>query len=284
MQKVIVTGANGQLGKALQKLCPSGIDLIPFGSKELDISDKNSCLTIISKISPDFVINAAGYTNVEQAEDEKDAAMRINKDGAYNLAIASNKSGCRLIHISTDFVFDGNANKPYKPHEHPNPLNAYAYSKMLGEQAILSELGNEALIVRTAWLYSKEGKNFVNTIINLLKTRPLLKVINNQHGTPTCADSLAKAIFVAIEKNVKGIHHFTDGGEATWYEFACEIQRIALKYKLIQEERQIVPILDTEFPTKAKRPHYSVLDKSSFIEATGIVLEPWQYVLDKTFA
>lgn len=284
MKKLLITGSNGQLGRALQKLCPPDIQIIPTDFKELDITDKEACVNKVLEEKPSHIINAAAYTNVEQAEDDKDLALKINKDGAYNLAYAANKANCGFVHISTDFVFNGETNKPYIPSDKPAPLSVYGYTKFLGEQAIINELGNKALIIRTAWLYSKDGKNFVNTILNLLKARSLLKIINNQHGTPTSADSLAKAIFVSIEKNVTGIHHFTDGGEATWYEFACEIQRMALKHGLIREERQILPIMDTDFPTKAKRPHYGVLDKTSFIEATGIVLEPWQDVLDRTFA
>lgn len=281
MLKILLTGANGQLGQEMLNRCPSDIKIEATDYKELDITSIEACREYVSKIKPDRIVNAAAYTNVEQAEDEPEKAMLLNRDGAANLASVSKEAGIRFLHISTDFVFSGKNSRPYSPDDRPEPLSVYGHTKLAGEEAVKSILGKDALIIRTAWLYSRDGKNFVNTIIRLLKEQPFLKVIHNQHGTPTSTVSLTDAIYAAIEADARGTHHWTDAGETTWFDFACEIQKQALKYGIIKEEKEIKPVTSDEFKTKALRPTYSVLDKSSFISETGFSPRPWQELLEE---
>lgn len=281
-KKILLTGADGQLGSQLLSSCPDGFEILAMTHWQLDISDQASCRSAVTTFKPDWIINAAAYTNVEKAEDEPELALRVNSDGPTNLAIAAEEAGARLLHISTDFVFDGTIRRPYRPDDQTNPLSSYGRSKLAGENAVQNTLGSDALIIRTAWLYSANGKNFMNTVLRLLREQPMLRIVADQSGTPTSAMSLASAVFGAIISDCRGLYHWSDDGVATWYEFASEIQRQALALQLISEQKEIQPISSSEFKCKAARPVWSVLDKTSFTDATGLKPEPWQYLLEKT--
>lgn len=282
MIKLLLTGANGQLGHEIIARCPSTCSIVALPHEVLDISDSKSCDDAVRVCKPDWVINAAAYTNVEKAEDEPEIAMRINRDGPLNLARAVQRAGARLLHISSDFVFDGLQHRPYLPEDATNPLSVYGKSKLAGEKAVLSVLGNDALIMRTSWLYSAAGKNFLNTTLGLLRDQPFLQIVSDQTGSPTSAVSLTKAVFSAIAADARGIFHWSDDGTATWYDFACEIQKQALALQLVNEKKEIRPVSSSELKCKAVRPPWSVLDKASFIAATGLMPQAWQTMLEKT--
>ena len=228
-QRILLTGAGGQLGRQLQIDCPENFELLAIPHSELDITDTGSCLKTLSEIRVDWVINAAAYTDVERAESEPEQALRINAEGARNLAQAAHLTDARLLHLSTDFVFDGNVRRPYQPDDMTNPLSSYGRSKLAGELAIREILGNDALIIRTSWLYGPTGRNFLMTIMRLLRERPVLRIVADQTGTPTSVLSLSAAIYAAIKADLQGIHHWSDAGETTWYGFTCAIQQQALQ-------------------------------------------------------
>lgn len=231
----------------------------------LDITDNVRVNRKITDLMPNVVINAAAYTAVDKAESERDAAFMVNESGPRNIARACSTAGCRFIHVSTDFVFDGKSPLPYMPEDSPQPLNVYGDSKFQGEKAVLMETNGEALIFRTAWVYSAHGNNFVKTMLGLMREREQLGVIYDQLGSPTWARSLAKTIWTAVVSfpKAKGIYHWTDAGVASWYDFATAIQDEALILGLLDKAIPIMPIRSHQYPTPAKRPANTVLDCSS---------------------
>lgn len=262
--RVLVTGASGQLGKALCRIGSArGLNVVALSHAELDIGDRQDVLETLQRHAPTHIINAAAYTAVDAAESDISRAYLANRDGAAHLAEAAGDIGCRLLHVSTDFVFDGNQGKPYSPYDTPNPLNVYGASKLAGERAIIERLGDSALIVRTAWVYSPHGRNFLTTMLRLMRERRELRVVEDQVGTPTHASGLAAALWHALDRDLTGIHHWTDAGVASWYDFAVAIDEIALERGLIAEKPSIIPVSTAEFPTAARRPSNSILDKSS---------------------
>lgn len=273
--KILLTGADGQLGRELIRRCPEGCFLTPMSRSALDITDSAACTRALRDCSPDWVINAAAYTNVEQAEDEAETAMRVNGDGPFHLANAVRKSGARLLHISTDFVFDGKLRRPYRPDDLTNPLSSYGRSKLAGEQAVLSVLGHDALIIRTSWLYSAVGKNFLNTILRLLREKDSLNVVNDQFGSPTSVMSLVSAIYASVKADVKGLHHWCDEGIVSWHGFARAIQHEALNLGMLIKFKEINPVPGSEYKTKAVRPAWSALDCSTLCEAIKYRTNPW---------
>lgn len=283
-KKILLVGAGGQLGGELITSCPDGFEILAMAHGQLDITDLVNCRGAVNAVRPDWIINAAAYTNVEKAEDEPEEALRVNGDGPANLAIAAEEAGVRLLHISTDFVFDGTLRRPYQPDDQPNPLSSYGRSKLAGEKAVQKVLGSDALIIRTSWLYSLNGKNFMNTILRLLREQSVLRIVADQAGAPTSTISLAAAIFAALASDCRGLHHWSDGGVTTWHEFACEIQNQALARQIIKEQKEIQPISSSEFKCKAIRPAWSVLDKTSFIALTGMIPASWQDMLGKTLS
>ena len=274
--KVLIIGANGQLGWELQRTCPEHIEYIAIDYPEIDISESQIVSELIQQISPDWVINAAAYTAVDKAEVEKDKAFRINGKGVEYIAKAIKNNGGRLVHISTDFIFDGKQGKPYQPFDDPNPESVYGLSKLKGEKSAVGILGSETTIIRTAWLYSSHGCNFVKTMIKLMANRDELKVVDDQIGTPCWARGLAIAIWRVVELNINGIFHWTDTGVASWYDFAVAIHEEALKMALIQKPISILPTSSTDYPQPAQRPSFSVLDKQSTWQALGIEPVHWQ--------
>ena len=278
----LVLGSNGQLGCALADTLPADIDFVGFDLPELDITNANSVLDVCRKVQPGVIVNAAAYTAVDQAESNPRQATAINVDGPRNVADSASAIGARLIHISTDFVFDGASSSPYSPDTPPNPLSVYGRTKRDGELAVLGAIPDASVIVRSAWLYSRTGGNFVKTMLRLMGQRDELSVVSDQIGTPTWAESLAEAVwaFVGVP-SLSGIYHWTDQGEASWNEFAIAIQDAALELGLLSEAIPIHAITTADYPTPAQRPCYSVLDISATCAALGIQPTHWRVNLRK---
>jgi dTDP-4-dehydrorhamnose reductase len=270
--KVLITGAKGQLGRALVATAAQGCDLVTAGREDLDIGDGAAVAAYIDAHRPGLIINAAAYTAVDKAESDEAAAQRINANAVGHLAAAARSCGARLVHISTDFVFDGTSGSPYAPDAPTNPLGSYGRTKLAGEQAA----GNDALIVRTAWVYGSEGNNFVRTMLRLMAERPEVRVVADQIGTPTWTRSLASALWALADTGASGLFHYTDSGVASWYDFALAIQEEALAIGLLSEAVAIIPIATADYPTPAKRPSYSVLDKSATFALTGLIAPHWR--------
>ncbi len=277
--KVLLLGANGQLGWELTRTCPENIILSTCDYPKVDFFSSTSISECISSTRPDCIINAAAYTAVDKAEQEQDLAYRINHEAVREISEICSQNAISLVHISTDFIFNGQNFKPYKPDDTPDPVSVYGKSKLKGEQAVRSILGDQALIIRTAWLYSSHGSNFVKIMLRLMAEKPSLNVIDEQIGTPTWGFGLARAIWTALEKNIKGTHQFTDAGVASWYDFAIAIQEEGIKAELLGKAIPILPVPSRLFPTPAKRPMYSVLDKTSFWQAAGTTPVHWRVQL-----
>jgi dTDP-4-dehydrorhamnose reductase len=278
---VLLTGAGGQLGRSFERLFPKDGQLICTNKEELDISKIEEIESVCRSINPEVIVNAAAYTAVDDAEFNKELAYKINQIGVRNLAIVCKKLNIRLIHISTDFVFDGNKNNPYEICDETLPLNIYGFSKLAGEKE-LDVLGDKAVILRTSWVYSSFGKNFVKTILKLLNEKDEISVVCDQIGTPTSASSLASAIFHLLDKpELSGIYHWTDEGYTSWYEFALAIKLEAEEIGLIDRQVIIKPILSKDYPVAATRPLYSVLDKSRTYKDFEIKSKKWQTELKK---
>lgn len=279
--KVIVTGAGGQVGCELQRTAPLDIELVALQRTELDITNPEQVSQLIEREKPDWLINAAAYTAVDKAEEEKELAYRINRDGPTNIAAACKSSGVRMLHISTDFVFDGMQNRPYQTDSTPNPLGVYGASKQAGDVAVLSTLGEDSTIVRTSWVYSAYGTNFVKTMLRLMSERTKLGIVDDQLGTPTWANGLAAAIWKMIQMNVSGLHHWSDAGVASWYDFAVAIQEEAYNFGLLSQMITLEPIPSSAYPTPAQRPHYTVLDKRQTQQQLGCQPDHWRQALRK---
>jgi len=274
---VMLLGAKGQLGSELISTLPKGIKLFTYDVKALDISNKEQARTVIMEQKPEVIINAAAYTAVDKAESEREKAYQVNVTGAKNLAELAKENNARLIHISTDFVFDGLATSPYKEDSPTNPVSYYGETKSLAEKAIKQAIPNQHVILRTAWLYSSYGNNFVKTMLKLMQDKDELNVVSDQQGTPTYAKNLAQVIWQCCQqKELTGTYHWSDEGKITWYEFAIAIQEEALKRNLLSKKTSINPIPTAQYPTPATRPGYSVLDKSKISEALGIKPNPWR--------
>lgn len=272
----LITGANGQLGKELQARLGDRAVCADIG--ELDITDTASTLAYVAALAPDVIFNCAAYTAVDKAEAEEETALRVNADGPANLALAASKCGAALIHISTDYVFEGTACRPYLPDDAPGPRTAYGRTKLEGERRILATPGLTAAIVRTAWLYSTHGANFVKTMMRLGRERASLNVVADQIGTPTHAGDLADALIAlsaAPPQNRREIYHFTNEGVTSWYDFAVEIMRGC------RLECQVNPIRTKDYPTPAKRPPYSVLDKGKIRQTLPSPIRHWREALEQ---
>ena len=284
MLNILITGANGQLGRSLQRL--GGVsphNYICTDVAELDITDAGAVLRAVREQGIDVIVNCAAYTDVERAEEDEARADLLNHKAAAYLAAAAKETGATLIHVSTDYVFDGTAHTPYTEDVTPSPLGAYGRTKLAGERAVMSS-GCRYLIFRTAWLYSEYGKNFLKTMLRLTSERERLQVVFDQIGTPTYAGDLALALFSIIEAGRyagnEGVYHFTNEGVCSWYDFATEIAAAAGHDKC-----RIIPCHTSEFPTKATRPAYSVLDKTKFKQTFQMDIPHWReamkYCLEK---
>jgi len=276
---ILLVGAGGQVGISLQQQMPKNVNLLSLDRHKLDITDSKAVSAAISHFQPDWIINAAAYTAVDTAESEPEIAFAINRDGAANLARAAEAVNACMIQISTDYVFDGTQTRPYRPDDPVNPINVYGESKLAGEEATKKIMGHDLLILRTAWVYAPHGKNFLTTMLRLMKERNELRIVEDQIGTPTSASTLANVILRGIANNVTGTHHWTDAGIASWYDFACAIQEFAQDAELFLGECHLSPIHTSEYPTPAKRPMYSVLDKSAFRQAINMEGLQWRKAL-----
>lgn len=276
--KILITGANGMLAKAVrEKFKEHELILTDVVGTELslDITNLKEVEEFVYNIKPDVIINCAAYTAVDKAEEEEDLAKKINADGPKNLAIAANKNNCILVHISTDYVFGGDLSleEIYKEDDSKAPVTSYGRTKLAGEKAI-EESTNNFYIFRTAWLYG-DGKNFVRTMLKLGKEREEVKVVYDQHGSPTYAVGLADIIYQALEKKIPyGIYHTTNLGFTTWYEFTKEI------YKLAGISCKVNPVTSEEFASAAKRPTNSMLSKEKILDA-GISVPSWEDALER---
>lgn len=276
MTKVLITGAGGQVGRMLLEMRPNDIEPIACTRADLDIGVGDAVRQCVSRHRPATIINAAAYTAVDKAESEPDAARRINADGARHLAVAAREYGARLIHISTDFVFDGASSMPYRPDSATHPVSVYGQTKREGERAVLETLPEQAVIVRTAWIYAATGANFVRTMLRVMRANGAVRVVADQVGTPTAARSLAEALWrIAGNPEIRGIHHWTDAGVASWYDFAVAIAEEGADLGLVSRDVAVTPIATSDYPTPARRPAYSVLDKSS-LAPYGLAPTHWR--------
>ncbi len=278
--RVLITGAAGQLGRELISTVPPSWVALPYSSAELDVTRADMVADVLRRQQPSLVINAAAYTAVDAAEGEPELAEAVNARGAGHVAAECRRLGARLIHLSTDYVFDGAQGHPYLPEDPPRPLGVYGRTKLKGEREVTRLLGGDALILRTAWLYSREGRNFVLTMLRHLKERDEIGVVCDQVGTPTWCRSLAEAIWAAAERpGLNGLHHWTDDGQASWYELAVAIQEEALTLGYLRRAVPIRRLLTEEYPTAAPRPAYSVLDASATSAALELPRRHWRFNL-----
>jgi dTDP-4-dehydrorhamnose reductase len=275
--KVLITGAGGQVGRILSSDAPPGVEVLACGHKDLDIADASAVSDYVRLRAPDVIINAAAYTAVDRSESEPELARKGNENGPRHLATAAARApGTRLIHLSTDFVFDGAASVPYRPEAATNPLSVYGATKLAGERAVLEELPGRSVVLRTAWVYAAEGANFVRTMLRVMKANGTVRVVADQVGTPTAARWLAEAIWQLVAKpDVTGIHHWTDAGVASWYDFAVAIAEEGALLGLVPPDVTVTPIATAEYPTPARRPSYSVLDKTS-LTSRGLTPLHWR--------
>ncbi|MDD5392000.1 MAG: dTDP-4-dehydrorhamnose reductase [Thiothrix sp.] len=273
--KILLTGANGQLGSELQATCPAHITLIPTDYTTLDITQPEQVKAALDAHQPDAIINAAAYTAVDKAESDADRAYAINHLAAATLAREAQRRGIYLLHVSTDFVFDGQQSTPYLPDANPLPLGVYGASKLAGDQAV-QEYCPTAAIVRTSWLYSAYGNNFVKTMLRLMAERESLGVVADQIGTPTWTRTLTDTIWSFIAQKPQGVFHCSDNGVASWYDFAIAIQEEALAIGLLTKAIPVKPLRSEEYPTPARRPAYSVMDKRATENTLGYTLPHWR--------
>jgi len=275
--KVMITGANGQVGCALLKSVPAQVNAAGLSHAQLDIGDAQAVMRSIQSQRPDLVINAGAYTAVDKAESEPEVAERANTTGPHNLAVAVGAAGARLLHLSTDFVFDGVASKPYATDAPTNPQSTYGRTKRGGEEAVRRVIPDRSVVLRTAWVYAAEGTNFVRTMLRVMAAKGAVRVVADQIGTPTAAHSLAEAIWaLAARPDVSGIYHWTDAGVASWYDFAVAIAEESVVLGLLPAEVRVDAIATEEYPTPAKRPSYSVLDKRSLLAKLSVPARHWR--------
>lgn len=278
--KVLITGKSGQLGYELLATLPDEAEVYAFDSKELDITNVVLVDKKVAEVKPDVIINAAAYTAVDKAEADKARAYEVNEGGVANLAKVAKNYDARLIHISTDFVFDATKNTWYMPEDKTNPLGVYGASKLAGEQAVLAEHPESSTIIRTSWVYSVNGNNFVKTMLKLMRERKELTVVADQIGTPTWAKGLAKVCWeVALKGSVDSLYHWSDLGTASWYDFAVSIQEFGLELGLLEKEISVKPIRTNQYPTPALRPAYSVMDSSKIRQEFKVEGVHWRVAL-----
>lgn len=279
--KVLLVGAGGQLGQALCRLAPAGMDFFAPRSTQLDICNTDQVWQQVESFMPALIINAAAYTAVDRAEQEPDLARAVNAQGPAHLVRAALACGARLFQVSTDYVFDGKQSRPYRPADPCHPLGVYGHSKLAGEQVVL-EMGAQGLVMRTSWLYGASGNNFVHTMLRLMREREELGVVADQVGSPTSASGLAMALWQAADRpDMHGIQHWADLGVASWYDFAVAIRDEALALGLLERTIALQPIRTEEYPTRAQRPAYSVLDTKDTRQALGQPGEYWRSALRK---
>lgn len=283
--KVVVTGANGQLGYQLVKKLQNRVTLAAFDKSTLNIVDRNQLQVILKEFSPDVIINAAAYTASDKAEQEIESAIAINSVGPANLASIAAELGAVLIHVSTDYVFDGMQSKPYTETDTTNPISIYGSSKLAGELEIC-KLSKKHIILRTSWVFAEHGNNFVKTMLRLAQNRPELGVVVDQIGAPTYAGDIADTIINILsqledEDDARyGVYHYSGLPYVSWHEFAQQIFAAAVEQNIIKKTPKINPITTEEYPTAAKRPEFSMLDCSKIKKNFGILPSNWQVALN----
>ncbi len=282
IKNILVTGANGQLGQCLRAISGNykGLSFFFASHEDVDITSHEDVGTYLTMYSIDVIVNVAAYTNVDGAEDDAYTAERVNVYGPKVLAIEAEKCGAELIHISTDYVFDGDGYKPYKEDDRTRPVTAYGITKLRGEEKALY-LCSKTIVIRTSWLYSEYGRNFAKTILGLALTRGEFSVVHDQMGSPTYAGDLADAIIKIIktkDKKYGEIYNYSNEGECTWFDFANEIVKNA------DIQSTICPVASVDYPTRAKRPYYSVLSKEKIKKVFGINILGWKETLKKNFS
>ena len=291
--KVLITGSNGQLGFSIKKSAPKGFELLSLDKNQFDLSKIHNIKKNLEDIKPDFIINCGAYTNVDKAEDEKEKVMDINANSLKEISLYLKINGGNLIQISTDYVFDGLNNKAYKVNDTVSPINQYGLSKAKAEEYIREILGdtNQSVIIRTSWLMGTIGKNFLLTMIKLHQTKEELNVVSDQISCPTSTKTLAKACWKAIKLKIENnlyksnfmpILHWCDNGIASWYDIALAIGEISSKNGLIDSPAFINPIKSESYPTKAKRPNFSLLDCSSSKQFLDLKGEYWRKSLESS--
>jgi dTDP-4-dehydrorhamnose reductase len=294
MKKILLTGVNGQVGHALQVVLANQFKVTALAREHLDLTRPDEIRRIISEVKPDIIINPAAYTAVDKAESESELAYAINATAPQIIAEEAMKINAALIHFSTDYVYDGNKLTPYIESDSVNPISVYGQSKLAGEHAI-RKVGLPHLILRTSWVYSDFGKNFLKTILRLGAERDSLRIVSDQYGAPTSAHSIATGVLQLLNvwdtevSNQVGVYHFTNQSSASWYEFACQIvkdyeslnsQSSLLQLKIKPEN--ITPITTSEYPTTAVRPANSRLDNTKLKNTFNVSLPPWQDALKLT--
>lgn len=281
MKKIVVIGSKGQLGNELQDISTQypHYQYFFYDKDELDITQQEEVAERIKELQPDFLINCAAYTAVDKAETDKELCFAINADAVRYLAKACKDNSTQFIHISTDYVFDGTATTPYKEDDATNPQNVYGESKLAGEKEALAE-DPDAIIIRTSWVYSFYGNNFVKTMLRLMQSRPEINVVADQSGSPTYAADLAQAIMDIIEGGnwQPGIYHYSNAGVITWFDFAKAIRDLS------HLSCTVNPITTEQYPTPAARPTYSVMDKTKIQQTFGIPLKDWKESLQECLA
>lgn len=273
MKHILITGAGGQLGREMQALAADHSDFTYdfTDAATLDVTDRGAVDEWFATHPVDFVVSCAAYTAVDRAESDREACHRLNAFAPGCLADAARRNGAQMVHVSTDYVFDGSKCTPYVEDDEPAPVTVYGRTKLEGERAVM-ELCPDAMVIRTAWLYSPHGQNFVKTMLRLGRERDRLGVVFDQVGTPTYARDLARAIYAAIEAGIRpGIYHYTDEGVCSWYDFAVAIHRLAGI-----DSCRVSPIRTAEYPTPARRPAYSVLDKQKIKDTYGMTIPHWE--------
>jgi dTDP-4-dehydrorhamnose reductase len=276
---IVVIGKSGQLAHEIMRL--AGDDSVHcLGRDDINILDAVSLASVLNRFQPEGIINASAYTAVDKAESDQKNAYALNQTAVVNLATYAKQHHCHLVHVSTDYVFGGDKGSPYQVDDNYHPQGVYGASKAAGEKSLLDIYPQASCILRTSWVYASHGNNFVKTMLRLMAEKPELGVIDDQIGSPTWARDLAKACIYAIKNRVSGVHHWTDNGVASWYDFAVAIQSLALEKGLLTHAIPIKPIPSSAYPTPAKRPHYSVLDKSTLAsEFCELVPQYWRKAL-----
>ena len=269
---ILIVGAQGMLGSDLMEIINHVQQVTGVDINECDITDQKATLNTLLKKNPRWVINAAAYTQVDQCETNSEQAFKVNAEAVSNLALACKETNTKLLHVSTDYVFDGKTKNPYREEDPVNPLSVYGNSKCRGETTV-QDLLDDFIIVRTGGLYGKRGVNFVNTIVKMAQERDELRVVNDQWMSPTCTVDLSKAIGTLVQLSSQGIFHIVNSGFCTWYEFACKIVAIT------DSPCRVVPISSDELDRPAPRPAFAVLNCSKYSKVTGIKLRPWEEAL-----
>lgn len=289
MSRVLLTGCNGQLGHALLAAIPEGVEVIPLARESLDLADASACRQVVRQHQPQWVLNAGAYTAVDRAESEPELALRVNGEAPGALAEALAETGGHLLQISTDFVFNGQQGSPYRPDQPLDPLGVYGATKAEGERRVMEALPPERYcVLRTSWVYGPVGQNFCLTMLRLHRQKAAagnsLGVIADQVGCPTATHTLAAACWQVIQRNIHGIHHWSDAGAASWYDFAVAIGELSVTQGVLATAAQVTPIGTEDYPTPARRPSYSLLECRATRRVLGLPALHWRNALVQVLA